>query len=465
MKNVLILLTLLLTSSIYQTAFSQTSKLDFELVPKDELKQWVDNYGFSKLDALAKGGDAVAQRRLARYYLNSVDDYVRAFKWNRKAAENGDYYAQYDLGYQYHLAIGTSLNYIEAKKWYKKSANQGFGPAKDAFQEMREILGGIVAEDVIEVVEDEAEIEETSYDNEVVSVEEVDVEKEVLLREPNFNNMTFREMINWINDNKENIYKSDPRYSNIKGVVNMLGDKLKFDFTENNITKEIKIDLGRLTFVKRHNLRTIELGGKNAISVQTKNDSDSFKYLDSYMLETNNPILNVSLSNIFYKTVSQNKNFERKNVDIDKYYTKKYIVTNDNDVFSSLKSKQNNTFGTLELSTFGGEEGIEIIVKYLETTLSIQVPISQITQLIDDGKSLGIYTKSDLIKVKNRKDGKIVGIWSYIALKYKSISSSKKYSMYLALRNYIIKYRNEYKEKYGRGSVPDFEFNTVMMAF
>jgi len=52
-------------------------------------------------------------------------DYSEAFKWYKKAAEQGDAYSQCNLGYMYYKGLGVEENYEEACIWYKKAAEQG----------------------------------------------------------------------------------------------------------------------------------------------------------------------------------------------------------------------------------------------------------------------------------------------------------------------------------------------------
>ena len=49
-----------------------------------------------------------------------------AFKWYRKAAEQGFAQAQYSLGKCYQEGFGTQKNEAEAEKWLSKARNQGF---------------------------------------------------------------------------------------------------------------------------------------------------------------------------------------------------------------------------------------------------------------------------------------------------------------------------------------------------
>ncbi len=50
--------------------------------------------------------------------------------WYRKAAEQGDAEAQYNLGFMYGYGKGVSQDYAEAVKWYRKAAEQGYAKAQ-----------------------------------------------------------------------------------------------------------------------------------------------------------------------------------------------------------------------------------------------------------------------------------------------------------------------------------------------
>ena len=57
-------------------------------------------------------------------------DYVEAREWWLKAAEQGDASAQYNLGIYYHNGQGVPQDYVEARKWYLKAAEQGHADAQ-----------------------------------------------------------------------------------------------------------------------------------------------------------------------------------------------------------------------------------------------------------------------------------------------------------------------------------------------
>jgi uncharacterized protein len=54
-----------------------------------------------------------------------IKDAVKAVKWFRLAAEQGDANAQYNLGTKYDQGDGVAQNYVKAIKWWLLSAKQG----------------------------------------------------------------------------------------------------------------------------------------------------------------------------------------------------------------------------------------------------------------------------------------------------------------------------------------------------
>ena len=61
----------------------------------------------------------------------------------RKAAEQGDAAAQYNLGVMYKKGAGVPENYAEALKWYRKAAEQGHTSAQLRFGVMYALGRGI----------------------------------------------------------------------------------------------------------------------------------------------------------------------------------------------------------------------------------------------------------------------------------------------------------------------------------
>ena len=59
-----------------------------------------------------------------------TQDDAEAAKWSRKAAEQGDSMAQFNLGLMYDNGRGVPQDNTEAAKWYRKAAEQGYANAQ-----------------------------------------------------------------------------------------------------------------------------------------------------------------------------------------------------------------------------------------------------------------------------------------------------------------------------------------------
>ena len=69
----------------------------------------------------ADQGDAAAQYNLGVMYDNGQgvpQDYAEAVRWYRKAADQGDASAQYNLGRLYADGQGVRKDYVQALKWF-----------------------------------------------------------------------------------------------------------------------------------------------------------------------------------------------------------------------------------------------------------------------------------------------------------------------------------------------------------
>lgn len=58
-------------------------------------------------------------------------DYAKALKWYRLAAEQGHAFAPYNLGVMYERGEGVPQDYGKAVKWYRKAAEQGDASAQN----------------------------------------------------------------------------------------------------------------------------------------------------------------------------------------------------------------------------------------------------------------------------------------------------------------------------------------------
>jgi len=73
----------------------------------------------------ANQGNAVAQYDLGLMYdygKGVKQNYFKAVKWYRKATNQGAARAQYNLGNMYNYGKGVKQNYVKAVKWYRKAA-------------------------------------------------------------------------------------------------------------------------------------------------------------------------------------------------------------------------------------------------------------------------------------------------------------------------------------------------------
>ena len=88
----------------------------------------VANEAFEQAKKAADEGDAFAQYNLGSHYFDGrgvAKDYAEAVKWYRKAAEQGNASGQFVLGYMYESGKGVTKDEVEAVKWYQKAAAQG----------------------------------------------------------------------------------------------------------------------------------------------------------------------------------------------------------------------------------------------------------------------------------------------------------------------------------------------------
>ncbi len=103
----------------------------------------------------AKKGDALDQFNLGSMYANGVmtangvvQDSVEAVKWFRKAAEQGYAPAQQILGLFYHKGVGVDKDKAEGVKWIRKAAEQGYSDAPLILGYMYEAGEGVAANPV-----------------------------------------------------------------------------------------------------------------------------------------------------------------------------------------------------------------------------------------------------------------------------------------------------------------------------
>ncbi len=98
-----------------------------------------------KLFQAAKQGDAAAQERVGRLYLDGPErarDERKAFYWTRRAALSGDRNAQITVARMYESGRGVKQNQIGAYVWYSVAATSGSEPAREALSRLKRDLSG-----------------------------------------------------------------------------------------------------------------------------------------------------------------------------------------------------------------------------------------------------------------------------------------------------------------------------------
>jgi hypothetical protein len=83
----------------------------------------------------AEQGNAWAQNNLGWCYKSGKGvelDYIKAVEWYRKSVEQGNAWAQNELGYCYYEGKGVELDYAKAVELFRKSADQGFANGQDS---------------------------------------------------------------------------------------------------------------------------------------------------------------------------------------------------------------------------------------------------------------------------------------------------------------------------------------------
>jgi len=96
-----------------------------------------------KLFQAAKQGDAAAQERVGRLYLDGPErarDERKAFFWTRRAALSGDRNAQITVARMYESGRGVKQNPIGAYVWYSVAAASGSEPARESLGRLKRDL-------------------------------------------------------------------------------------------------------------------------------------------------------------------------------------------------------------------------------------------------------------------------------------------------------------------------------------
>jgi hypothetical protein len=116
-----------------QTQEASANLPDQQQIPKELIK----------LFEAAKQGDAAAQERIGRLYLDGPArdrDERKAFFWTRRAALSGDSNAQFTLGQMYEHGRGAPQNPVGAYVWYNIALASRNESARAPFERLKEML-------------------------------------------------------------------------------------------------------------------------------------------------------------------------------------------------------------------------------------------------------------------------------------------------------------------------------------
>lgn len=98
-------------------------------------------YGQTLRERAAKG-DPEAQFNLAKMYEAGrgglKQDYTEAERWHRRAAEQGDPFAQASLGILLRFGKGVPQDNIQAYKWFEIAASRTTGGERESITELRD---------------------------------------------------------------------------------------------------------------------------------------------------------------------------------------------------------------------------------------------------------------------------------------------------------------------------------------
>jgi len=118
-------------------------------IGEKERKEKETKMAYQEMIGKAESGDINAQYNLGTKYRKGdgvTKDYIKAKEWYAKAAEQGHSESQFELGY-FHF---DSENYSEAVKWFTKAAEQGHSDSQNYLGYMYSLGQGVVPQDYSE---------------------------------------------------------------------------------------------------------------------------------------------------------------------------------------------------------------------------------------------------------------------------------------------------------------------------
>jgi TPR repeat protein len=115
------------TNTVSNTSINTTNQTVTKLPELNSLKPYPVESVFEDTKRLAtEKGDPLAEFALGMFYYDGkrvAQDFVEAVKWFHKSADQGYAVAQDALGLSYYLGIGVTKDAGEAAKWFREAAD------------------------------------------------------------------------------------------------------------------------------------------------------------------------------------------------------------------------------------------------------------------------------------------------------------------------------------------------------
>ena len=109
-------------------------------VPKNSVEaRYLYSVAAAELEVFAQKGDPRSQNTLAMLYEDGkgvTQEYARAVRWYRHAANQGFAEAQFNVGRMFAAGYGVDKNNLEAMSWFRRAAQQGYVKAKNVLDAM-----------------------------------------------------------------------------------------------------------------------------------------------------------------------------------------------------------------------------------------------------------------------------------------------------------------------------------------
>jgi uncharacterized protein len=116
---------ILLAGTLYACATHQSAQSMASASQAAECEKWLQSGRNGDANSQFNAGVCYEQGQLGKH------DYVKAAKWYRLAAIQGNMLAETNLGYLYRNGLGVAQDYGQARDWYEKAAAQGESNAEN----------------------------------------------------------------------------------------------------------------------------------------------------------------------------------------------------------------------------------------------------------------------------------------------------------------------------------------------